>query len=61
METRISSDSSTRTEDYQVLHYLYEHGAVTVQEIVSYTGLSWSEVVNKLATLMNHGYIEELA
>jgi len=61
METRIHSDESAMSEDYDILHYLYERGAASVEELEEYTGLSWNEVTNKLSTLMYHDYIEELA
>ena len=60
METHIHSDESAKSEDYDILHYLYEHGAASVEELEKYTGLSWNEVTNRLSTLMYHDYIEEL-
>jgi DNA-binding Lrp family transcriptional regulator len=60
METRVNVDTSADTEDFKLLHFLYVHGAATIEEIEDYTGLSWSETVNKIATLMNRGYIEGL-
>jgi DNA-binding transcriptional ArsR family regulator len=60
IETRIHSDESAKSEDYDILHYLYERGAASVEELEKYTGLSWNEVTNKLSTLMYHDYIEEL-
>ena len=45
---------------YEVLDYLYEHGAATVEEIENYTGLSWNQVVDRLSVLIHHGYVEEL-
>ena len=61
METRIHSDTSAMTKDYEILHHLYERGTATVEEIENYTGLSWNEVENRLSALMYHGYIEGLA
>lgn len=58
IEIRAHSDPSSRTEDYNILHYIYEHGAATTDEIVSHTGLSSNNVVNRLFILMNRGYIE---
>ena len=45
---------------YEVLDYLYEHGAATVAEIGSYTGLSWNQVIEKLSTFIHHGFVEKL-
>lgn len=58
METRAIIDTSADTEDYKLLQYLYTHGAATVEEIESYTGLPWDEAINKISALMNRGYIE---
>ncbi len=48
-------------EFYEVLDYLYEHGAATVEEIENYTGLSYDQVVNKLESFIYWGYVEKLA
>jgi DNA-binding MarR family transcriptional regulator len=45
---------------YEVLDYLYEHGAATVAEIESYTGLSWSQAIERLSTFIHHGFVEKL-
>ena len=50
-----------KVEGYEVLHYLYEHGPATVEEIGNYTGLSWSQVINKLSTFIHHGFVEKSA
>ena len=50
-----------RMEGYEILDYLYEHGAATVEEIGNYTGLSRSQVINKLSVFINHGSVEELS
>jgi DNA-binding MarR family transcriptional regulator len=60
MEIRAHTDASALTNDLKLLHYLYEHGAASVEEIEDYTGLSWSATVNEIASLMNRGYIEGL-
>lgn len=58
IEVRAHLDPSARTEDYNILHYIYEHGAATTDEILSHTGLQWNDVVNRLFILMNRGFIE---
>ena len=58
METRANVDTSVATVDYEILHFLYVHGAATVEEIEDYTCLPWSETINEISTLMNRGYIE---
>ena len=60
---RMRLDLETPTsgiDRYEILSYLYENGSGTVAEIINYTGLSWEHVMNKLSTLMFHGYIEAL-
>ena len=60
MEADIAAGTSGETQDYELLHYLYAHGAATVEEIEKYSGQSWSDVVNRLSTLMYHEYVEGL-
>jgi predicted HTH transcriptional regulator len=60
MEIRANVDTSAVTQDLKLLHFIYTHGAATVEEIENYTGLSWSAVVDEISTLMNRGYIEGL-
>jgi DNA-binding MarR family transcriptional regulator len=60
MESRVRADSSFRTDDFKILEFLYEDGAATIDEIVDYTGLSRSELVNRLLGIMKRGYIEAL-
>ena len=50
-----------KIEGYEVLDYLYENGAATVEEIESYTGLPRSQVLDKLLTFIHHGFVEKLA
>jgi transcription initiation factor IIE alpha subunit len=45
-------------EGYEVLDYLYDHGAATLEEISDHTGLSHGQVVEKLILFMNHGLVE---
>jgi DNA-binding MarR family transcriptional regulator len=61
MESRVSTDASFLTEDFKILEFLYENGAATVDEIVDYTGLTRSQLVNRLFGIMRRGYIEALA
>ena len=49
-----------RMEGYEVLDYLYEHGAGTVEEISNYIGLSQGHVMEKLSVFINHDFVEEL-
>jgi predicted transcriptional regulator len=60
METRANVDTSVATEDYEVLHFLYTHGAATIEELERHTGLNWNEMVNEISTLMSRGLIEGL-
>lgn len=58
METRAKADTSTSTEDFRILQYLYGHGPASIKEIESNLELSWSETINEVADLVNRGYIE---
>lgn len=58
---KISVDAEiAKMEGYEVLDYLYEHGAGTVEEISNYTGLSRGHVMDKLSVFINHDFVEEL-
>ena len=46
------SAEMARMEGYEVLDYLYEHGAGTVEEIGNYTGLTQVQVINKLSVFI---------
>ncbi len=54
-------EETDKMEGYEVLDYLYEHGAATVEEIESHTGLSYDRVAHKMESLIPRGYIERLA
>ena len=58
---RMGIEETDKMEGYEVLDYLYEHGAATVEEIEKHTGLSYGRVVHKMESLMPWGYIERLA
>jgi DNA-binding MarR family transcriptional regulator len=57
---RMNIEEITKMEGYEVLDYLYEHGAATVEEIGSRTGLTYAQVAHKLESLVPWGYIERL-
>jgi len=49
-----------RTEGYEILDYLHEHGTGTVEELVEYTGMSQFRVMDKMLLYMNHGLVEKM-
>jgi DNA-binding MarR family transcriptional regulator len=57
---RMSAEEVTM-EGFDILDYLYEHGAATVEEIEKHTGLSYGQVVHKIESFIPWGYIERLA
>ncbi len=57
---RMSAEEQTM-EGFDILDYLYEHGAATVEEIEKHTGLSYGQVVHKIESFIPWGYIERLA
>jgi DNA-binding MarR family transcriptional regulator len=57
---RMSAEEVTM-EGFDILDYLYEHGAATIEEIGEHTGLHYDQVVHKLESFMPWGYIERLA
>ena len=50
-----------RMEGYEVLSYLYEHGADTIEGIAAATGLSREQAVSDLQSFMSRGFVEEMA
>lgn len=58
--TRATVDKAEMTEGHKILDYLFEHGADTIDEIGTSTGLSRDQVVAQLQVFMNHGFVEEM-
>jgi DNA-binding MarR family transcriptional regulator len=60
--TKIRMSAEEQTMDgFDILDYLYEHGAATIEEIEKHTGLSYGQVVHKIESFIPWGYIERLA
>jgi DNA-binding MarR family transcriptional regulator len=57
---RMSAEEVTM-EGYEILDFLYEHGAATIEEIEKHTGLHYDQVVHKIESFIPWGYIERLA
>ena len=57
----VDIEGEAKREGYEVLDYLYEHGAATVEEIENYTGLSGGQVGEKIWEFINRGNVEKLA
>jgi predicted fused transcriptional regulator/phosphomethylpyrimidine kinase len=59
---RIISESAetARMEGNEILDFLYEHGAATIEELVEVTGMTRVHVMDKILLYMNHGIIEKL-
>ena len=51
----------SQMEGYEILNYLYENGARTVDEIGNHAGLSWNQVSDKLSAFVYRGYVKGLA
>jgi transcription initiation factor IIE alpha subunit len=59
---KISVDAGmSRKDGYEVLDYLYEHGAATLEEIENDAGISRNKIIEKLLIFLNHELVEELA
>ncbi len=56
-----TNSDEAKMEGYEILDYLFEIGAGTVEEIEKYTGMSWSQVNEKLWAFMAWGYVEKTA
>jgi len=58
---RIREDTETaRFEGYEILNYLYEQGAGTIEEISYHTELSTREVAENLSAFISRGLVEQV-
>jgi DNA-binding MarR family transcriptional regulator len=56
---RISLDTGdAKFEGFEILAYLYDHGSSTAAELTENTGLSRSQLMDRLLTFIHHGFIE---
>ena len=53
---RISGED--KFEGFEILAYLYDHGSSTAEELTEHTGLSRSQLMDRLLTFIHHGFIE---
>jgi DNA-binding MarR family transcriptional regulator len=55
----ISLDTTdAKFEGFEILEYLYEHGSSTADELTEHTGLTRSQLMDRLLTFIHHGFIE---
>lgn len=59
---RIISESAETAsmEGNEILDFLYEHGAATVEELVEFTGMTRFHLMDKILLYLNHGLVEKL-
>ena len=56
---RISLEAGgSKFEGYEILAYLYDHGASTAAELVTHTGLSRGKLMELIFTYIHHGFVE---
>ena len=59
---RLREDTETATfKGYEILEYLYNNGARTIEEIENHTGLSQSQVMERIQAFISQRFIEKLA
>ena len=59
---RIREDTETaRFEGYEILDYLYEKGAGTIEEISSHTGLSQHQIIDRIQAFISQRFVEKVA
>jgi hypothetical protein len=59
--TKIRMAAEEKTiEGFEILDFLYEHGAASIEEIAEHTELHYDEVVHKMESFMPWGYLEKL-
>ena len=54
----LTAEGQGREQGYDILNYLYEHGGASLEEIISYTGLTRGDVMQKISTYLSHGLVE---
>jgi DNA-binding MarR family transcriptional regulator len=57
---RMAAEEKTM-EGFDILDFLYESGAASIEEIEKHTGLHYDQVVHKIESFMTWGYIERMA
>jgi len=58
---RVREDKeAVRFEGYEIIDYLYNNGAMTIEEIKNYTGLSQNQVVEKMQALISQRFVEKM-
>ena len=59
---RLREEKETATfEGYEIIDYLYNSGARTIEEIENNTGLSQSQIMERIQAFINQRFIEKLA
>lgn len=59
---RIRENPATvKFDGYEILDYLYDNGAVTIEEIKDYAGISREKVPERLQAFINQRYVERLS
>jgi DNA-binding MarR family transcriptional regulator len=58
---RMDMEGEEKKEGFEVLDYLYEHGAAAMEEIEKDTGLSYVQIMAELEDLLAWGFVERLA
>ena len=48
-------------EGYEILDFLYDNGAGTIEEIEDHTGISRDQVNDRLRAFINQRYVEKLS
>ena len=57
---RMAAEETTM-EGFEILDYLYEHGASTIEEIEKQTGLEYEQIIHKIESFEPWGYIQKLS
>jgi len=58
---RVREDKeAVRFEGYEIIDYLYNNGAMTIEKIKNYTGLSHNQVVEKMQALISQRFVEKM-
>jgi len=53
--------ATAKFEGYEILDYLYDNGAGTIEEIENHTGISREKVIERLWAFINQRYVEKLS
>lgn len=54
----LTGEDQTRDEGFEILEYLFDYGAASMDDLIRHTGLNRDQVNTQLAVFLSHGLVE---